>query len=91
VFEKVTEGRFPEPVLQKNPQEDLRRFEHDQRAALSGYSWVDRSKGLVRIPIEEAMRIIVARGNQAYDPLDQPTRASSPAAPAVGNPDGGRQ
>ena len=91
VFEKVTESHFPEPVLQKNPQEDLRRFEHDQHAALSGYSWVDRSKGLVRIPIEEAMRIIAARGDHAYDLLDQPTSTSSPAAPTDGNPDGGRQ
>ena len=90
VFEKVTEGRFPEPVLQKNPQEDLRRFEHDQRAALSGYSWVDRSKGLVRIPIEEAMRIIAARGGQAYDPLDQPAKTSGPSAPDPGSSDGVR-
>ena len=90
VFEKVTEGRFPEPVLQKNPQEDLRRFERDQRATLSGYGWVDQSKGLVRIPIEEAMRIIAARGRQAYDPLDQPASTSSPGAPAAGSLDGVR-
>jgi hypothetical protein len=90
-FRKVIEHHFPEPALQKNPQDDLRRFEREQRAALSGYGWVDRSKGLVRIPIEEAMRIIAARGDHAYDLLDQPTSTSSPAAPTDGNPDGGRQ
>jgi hypothetical protein len=89
-FRKVIEHRSPEPALQKNPQEDLARFEREQRAALSGYGWVDRSKGLIRIPIEEAMRIIAARGERAYDPLDQPA-SPSPVAPADGSPDGGRQ
>jgi hypothetical protein len=89
-FRKVIEHHFPKPALQKDPQDDLRRFEREQRATLSGYGWVDRSKGLVRIPIEDAMRIITARGGQAYDPLDQPASTSSPAAPAAGSPDGVR-
>ena len=90
VFERVTENHFPEPVLQKNPQEDLRRFEHEQRAALSGYDWVDQPKGLARIPIEEAMRIIAARGDRAYDPLDPPASTLSSGAPAAGSSDGVR-
>jgi hypothetical protein len=89
-FRKVIEHHFPEPALQKNPQDDLRRFEREQRAALSGYGWVDQSKGLVRIPIEEAMRIIAARGGQAYDPLDQPAKTSGPSAPDPGSSDGVR-
>ena len=40
--------------------------------SLSGYGWVDRSKGIARIPIEDAMRIISARGDHAYDPLEPP-------------------
>jgi hypothetical protein len=87
-FRKVIEHHFPEPVLQKNPQDDLRRFEREQRAALSGYGLVDRSKGLVRIPIEDAMRIIAARGGHAYDPLDEPASTSSPGAPDAGSPGG---
>jgi hypothetical protein len=90
VFEKVTENHFPEPALQKDPLKDLRRFEHDQHAALSSYSWVDRSKGLVRIPIEEAMRIIAARGDRAYDPLDPSAGTLSSGAAAAGNSDGVR-
>ncbi len=64
-----TEHGFPSPVLQKAPQNDLAQFEAAQRAALSGYGWVDRDRGIARIPIEEAMRMIVARGAHAYDPL----------------------
>lgn len=88
-FRAAVEHHFPEPTLQKNPQDDLKRFEREQRATLSGYGWVDRSKGLVRIPIEEAMRIIAARGDHAYDPLDQPT-STSPDPPNAGHPEGGR-
>ena len=71
-WQPPVEHRFPEPVLQKNPQADLKRFELEQRRALSEVGWVDRQQGLVRIPIDEAMRIIAARGEHAYDPLDPP-------------------
>ena len=90
VFEAGVEHHFPEPTLQKSPQDDLRRFEREQRAALSGYGWVDNSKALVRIPIGEAMRIIAARGDHAYDPLDPPANMSGPAASNAGHPDGVR-
>ncbi len=69
--------RFPEPVLQKSPQDDLKRFNFEQGKALTGYAWTDRSKGLARIPIDQAMRIIASRGDHAYDPLELP--ADKPA------------
>lgn len=75
------EHQFPEPTLQKSPQADLGRFDTDQRKALSGYGWIDRQKGLVHIPIEEAMRIVAARGDHAYDALDAPANAANPSSP----------
>ncbi len=89
-FKTAVENHFPEPTLQKSPQDDLRRFEREQRAALSGDGWVDRSGELVRIPIEEAMRIIAARGDHAYDALDPPVDMSDPATSKAGNPGGAR-
>jgi hypothetical protein len=80
------EHRFPEPVLQKTPQADLKHFELEQRMALSAYGWVDRSKGLVRIPVGEAMRIIAARGEHAYDPLDPPAAAPDNGKPVESRP-----
>jgi len=77
-FRPATERSFPAPALQTKPQDDLKRFETEQRKALFGYAWVDRSKGIARIPIAEAMRIVTARGDHAYDPLDPP-----PAEPAA--------
>lgn len=79
---QATVHRFPEPALQISPQDDLKRFELEQRMALSGYAWINRSKGLVSIPITEAMRIIASRGDRAYDPLEPPASASTTANPA---------
>lgn len=76
-----TEHRFPEPTLQRAPQGDLVQFKAAQRKALSGYGWVDRDHGVARIAIEEAMRMIAARGDHAYDPLQA---APAPRAEAGG-------
>jgi hypothetical protein len=84
-FMPAAEHTFPAPVLQTKPQDDLKQFELDQRKALSGYAWVDRSKGIARIPIAEAMRIVAARGDHAYDALEPP-----PAEPAVNGQTGAR-
>jgi hypothetical protein len=81
-----TEHAFPEPTLQKKPQDDLKQFEFEQRRALSGYGWVDRSKAIARIPIDEAMRIIASRGEHAYDPLEPPTGASNAGDQVGGRP-----
>lgn len=52
----------PAPRLQSNPQADLRALRAAEDARLSSYGWVDRNKGVVHIPIEEAMRDIAIRG-----------------------------
>ena len=52
----------PEPRLQVTPREDLRQLRARQQALLDSYQWVDKSAGIVRIPISEAMRLTVQRG-----------------------------
>ena len=52
----------PEPRLQTNPREDLRLLREQEDAILKSYGWVDRPAGVVRIPIEEAMKLTVRRG-----------------------------
>jgi hypothetical protein len=74
--------QFPQPALQKAPQNDLDHFIAAQRAALSGYDWVDRDHGIARIPIAQAMGMIAARGEHAYDPL----QAADPSRGSGGNP-----
>ena len=52
----------PEPRLQVNPRDDLRELREREDQVLHSYGWVDRNAGVVRIPIEEAMKLTVQRG-----------------------------
>ena len=52
----------PEPRLQANPREDLRRLREEEDAILNNYGWADKNAGTVRIPIGEAMKLTVERG-----------------------------
>jgi hypothetical protein len=48
----------PFATLQDTPQDDLRSYRRSKAAALEGYHWVDRSGGVVQIPIERAMELV---------------------------------
>jgi hypothetical protein len=52
----------PEPRLQTTPRQDLQDLRAAEEATLKGYQWVDRSAGVVRIPIDEAMKLTLQRG-----------------------------
>lgn len=52
----------PEPRLQTDPRQDLRDMRAREEVFLTTYGWVDKNAGIVRIPIEEAMRLAVERG-----------------------------
>jgi len=52
----------PEPRLQTNPLDELVALRAEEDAILGSYGWVDQEKGIVRIPVEKAMEILVERG-----------------------------
>jgi hypothetical protein len=52
----------PEPRLQNTPQQDMSALRTKQEALLNEYGWVNKEAGIARIPIEEAMRMVVERG-----------------------------
>lgn len=52
----------PEPRLQVRPGSDYERFREREEAALHGYGWVDRERGVVKIPIERAIEVLAERG-----------------------------
>ncbi len=54
--------KFPTPRLQVNPRNDLVDYQDRENGALNSYGWIDRSKGVVRIPIEQAISLVVQRG-----------------------------
>ena len=59
----TTLGRLPSPPrLQINPAYDLQQFRDAESAKLNSYGWIDKSAGVVRIPIDRAMDLLAQRG-----------------------------
>jgi hypothetical protein len=52
----------PEPRLQTDPRQDLADLRAKEAEQLTSYGWVDRNAGIVRIPIDAAMRLTLERG-----------------------------
>ena len=57
----------PEPRLQTNPREDLQDLRAQENQILNSYGWIDKNTGVVRIPIDEAMKLVVQRGLPARE------------------------
>ena len=57
----------PSPRFQENPQQELQELRAKQKALLDGYGWVNKEAGIARIPIEDAMKIVVERGLPARE------------------------
>jgi hypothetical protein len=74
----ATRPRFPEPRLQVAPQVDLAAWRAREDAELNSYGWVDRQAGIVRLPIERAMDLLVQRGLpvRGQPNAPKPTRTS---------------
>jgi hypothetical protein len=80
--------RAPEPRLQEHPFDDVAKQRAADRPFLEEYAWVDEKAGTVRIPIDEALKIVARRGLPARE---QPAPAGAPvvepasaAAPPIG-------
>lgn len=53
---------FPAPSLQRSPPEDMSAFLKQQMAWLNSTGWIDKDKGIVHIPIHDAMKKIADQG-----------------------------
>jgi hypothetical protein len=71
----------PSPRLQANPHQELRDYCADQQKAVNGYGWVDQQSGIVQIPIDRAMDLVLQHG--------LPARSSSPPPANVPSYSGG--
>jgi len=68
------------PQLQVNPREDWLKFREEQEKSLETYAWENRSAGTVRVPIEEAMELLVKKGLPVQGaPETQPADAKKAA------------
>lgn len=65
----------PPPRLQTDPANDLARMRAAEDRALAGYRWIDKERGVVQLPIDRAMDLLVEEGlpeAKAEVPLVEP-------------------
>ena len=53
-------------------QLELAAFRAREDAILASYAWVDKEHGIVRIPVEEAMRLVAERGVPFFEVPEPP-------------------
>jgi hypothetical protein len=83
---KLTQ-QFPTPRLELDDgNQDLADLHERENLLLDYCSWIDRSKGTVRIPIERAMELIAQRGLQVAPLEQQQTAMFGDARPQVQMP-----
>jgi hypothetical protein len=74
----VTPPAAPGPGVRAAPPIDLEQLRSQEMQRLTTYGWVDEEAGTVRIPIDQAMQMLVEQGRPARD--REPPAA--PLAPA---------
>ncbi len=80
------------PQLQVNPREDWLKFREEQEQSLETYAWENRTAGTVRVPIEEAMELLVKKGLPVQGAPSEQQPAPPPAADAKKQaPEGGKK
>jgi hypothetical protein len=52
----------PAPRIEEHGSEELQQLRGQEERLLSTYGWVDKAKGVVRIPIDRAMELQLERG-----------------------------
>jgi len=70
----------PPPRLQVAPQAEVHSYWESQQDVLNSYGWVDKQNGVVRIPIDRAMRLTLERGLPSR-PAQQPSPNTASAGP----------
>lgn len=79
-------GSDYEETRAKKRMENLKTSQEDAEKALNTYAWVDKNKGVVRIPISRAMELTVADLAQKKPaeagPIATPATQTSPAGAA---------
>jgi hypothetical protein len=67
--------RFPRPVLQPDDVADMNRLNAQEDQILNSYAILDQKSGTARIPIDEAMKLVVQKGLPVRPAQPQPTAA----------------
>ncbi len=78
---------FPTPRVQiDNGDQDIADLHAREDLLLDNYTWIDQSKGTVRIPIERAMELIAQRGLPVAPPAEVQAPMAGDSRPVVTMP-----
>src|SRR6266508_6031919 len=75
-----------EQTRAKKRMENLKTSREEAAKALSTYGWIDKNKGIARIPIERAMKLTVAELARQKTAPAGPIAPPQPPAPAAASP-----
>jgi hypothetical protein len=81
-------GETDLPVLQVLPSRDMQMFRAREARVLNSAEWIDREKGIARIPIAAAMEQIASKGLPKWPAVVEKTAGGAntlPAAPTTTN------
>jgi hypothetical protein len=76
-------GSDYEETRAKKRMENLKTSREEAEKALTTYGWIDKNKGVARIPIERAMELTVAELAQKKPAAAGPIATPEPQAPAA--------
>ncbi len=78
-------ARAPEPAFPRLVTSEpavLADFRAQEDAFLTSWGWVEKDRGIARMPIDEAMGIVAARGLPSFPAPAATAAAKTPAPPA---------
>jgi hypothetical protein len=77
---------FPSPQLEQSEPTDLQQFHETEDKVLNTYAWVDPQKGLIRIPVNQAIDLLAKRGLPTRQQAAQAQTVSMPTESGLGQP-----
>jgi len=73
----------PEPRIEVAPYEQLQQLRAKEDHVLNTYAYVDKGSGVVRVPINQAIDMLAAKGVPSHNYLDDILAGKKPPAAAV--------
>jgi hypothetical protein len=65
--EEQIDKKEPPDLKKQHPLEEMKQLRKSWDDQLNGYSWVDEQAGVVRLPIEDAKKLLLQRGLPTRD------------------------
>ncbi len=73
----------PGPLLQVRPHQELQDYCAAQQKDVNTYAWVDQQSGVVRVPVDRAEELILAKGLPTRSAGDATAAGAPMVAPAT--------